>query len=648
MRFLKANALYLAIALALFAIFATQNRYYRPAVLAIEGKYSSPVSVTVSWRTGERGLESEKISCRLGGGCDKDRIALPQLKIRDLTVEAAGESADYKIERVRLLAPEGDVLMEAVHDGKLPVNIAKPYRATRSFHSVLAAVQAAVSAAAGYLVYCLAGSLKRRGPIGKAIRESGFHVFIILFFFFAASFSFWLLGQWPGASNMDTFDVLTQVRTLDFHRWHTLVYPLYVLALSQFSYSPASVSAFQILACSLIGASIFYMCFRGGVRLLYLLPFIILFAFSVPIGLYNIYMMKDVPFAFLSALLAAGTFFLLYGKMYLGMAPEWTWKKLLFSASLLAALASIRHNGVIYIAIVPIVFYIGRIMQRRHILAFGALTIAVYAFVQLAAPKLMIKKEVRFPRIEAVGMTLQINPLVNLMRSPWYYTDDPEGDRKTLGKLMDVDRMKGAYVPYSADFILFHPEFKGWNLPESDYAEVQGMYFRRIPPNAAIFAAERVYVFMGALGFPVSAWTESLYHNAWLDVDYRAFPSLSDISFAPVSKALYNVHVRILKATGVMYRAGGKEFKLGLRLLVWNALIPLSLLVFAAAAYKYFPCSAAASLIILSQVPLLFILIAGSPFRFIYFIYYFGHFIIPLLLLERTGRRRLKPSSQEV
>ncbi|MBI5642850.1 MAG: hypothetical protein HY954_05180 [Deltaproteobacteria bacterium] len=643
MNFIKKNISYIIICSVLFLIFASQNRFYGPSRVEISGRYSSPSQVRLSWRTGEERLGN--VSVKLGSRPDgaeyraTDSLDVPQLKLREVTIEEAG-GTPFEIESIRVFS--GGELLYDVPDRYLPIRIHQYYRHTRSFHPVLVSVQIALSIIITYILYLAKRYIS--GGVRKRLFEEKGYVFLILFLFFAASFSFWLVGQWPGASNMDSFDVLRQVRTFNFHRWHTLVYPLYVLALSQFSPSPASVSIFQILASSMLGAYILFRCWRQGLNIIVVAVFAVLFAASVPIGLYNIYLMKDVPFALLAVLLASLTFFLFYRKTYLNEKTDWSLARLLGLSAILVALASVRHNGVVYMAALPPLFYFGKIMEMRKAVLFVAVSVVMYAFVQLALPRLMINKEVAFPRIEAVNMTLQVNPLTSIMKSPWYYTEDTDKDRKIIGKLMDFEKLRQTYVPHSADFILFNPDFKGWYLSKEDYSEVQDLYFRLTLNNLPLFISERAYVFMAALGLPVSQWTEGLYHNNWEDMDRygSAFTILSDIAFSPISKGIYGLQVKMLKKTGVMYRLNGKEFWLGLRLLVWNGLIPLFVLVCIAVAYKFVPCSALASLVVLIQAPFLFFLIAGSPFRFIYFIYYFGYFIIPLLLLEIAGKRRVR------
>ncbi|MBD3306800.1 hypothetical protein GF339_10265, partial [candidate division KSB3 bacterium] len=149
-------------------------------------------------------------------------------------------------------------------------------------------------------------------------------VFWAYFLIATGVFAVWLLGQWPGGMTPDSFWSWDQTLSLSFDDWHPYLYQVYLLMLRQFADSPATVAVFQILLTAGVGSYIFYFCIRQGVNWLYTLPFFLLFITSIPIGVYNITLWKDIPWSLCLVLTAFWIFRLQITKTTTGDRPPIT------------------------------------------------------------------------------------------------------------------------------------------------------------------------------------------------------------------------------------------------------------------------------------------------------------------------------------
>ena len=179
-----------------------------------------------------------------------------------------------------------------------------------------------------------------------------------------AAFSFWLLAFWPGVMSVDSLKIwraalLPEVLIND----HPLLNVIYYRYLSGLWNNPAIVPISHIVAMSTLIAFILYSIYRRGVQPKYLLPFYFLTITSVPIGLYNILLWKDIPFALLIVFWA---FLLCQFYQKKKENQFFLTKEQVFALFLsLLALAFTRHNGLIYLAVIPIYLVLLRLIPMR-------------------------------------------------------------------------------------------------------------------------------------------------------------------------------------------------------------------------------------------------------------------------------------------
>jgi hypothetical protein len=125
-------------------------------------------------------------------------------------------------------------------------------------------------------------------------------------------------------------------------------------------------------------AFIFFRMVRHGLSLLVAVPFFALAVLSLPVGLYNVALWKDIPFAVLIVMWGW-----IVVEVYLGKSQPSQPLSLEVKFALLLllfALAFTRHNGLIYLFIVPLALFCLRFSQyqamiRRWIVPGGLLAV---------------------------------------------------------------------------------------------------------------------------------------------------------------------------------------------------------------------------------------------------------------------------------
>jgi hypothetical protein len=141
---------------------------------------------------------------------------------------------------------------------------------------------------------------------------------------------------------------------------------IYYMYLSQLWNNVAVVPIAQNILTSLLIAYILFSLFQKGMPLYYLLPCYLLIALSIPVGLYTVILWKDVPFALLVVLLGFKLAALhIEKKEKTQNISKKEWISLL---CLTMALVGFRHNGVLYLFIVPLIILLFGIIRIRPLM----------------------------------------------------------------------------------------------------------------------------------------------------------------------------------------------------------------------------------------------------------------------------------------
>lgn len=207
------------------------------------------------------------------------------------------------------------------------------------------------------------------------------YLFWLMLLFGCMLFSFWHVSFWPGVTSNDSLEIWRAAQIPGTYLGdHPPLNVIFYLYLSQFWNNVAIVPFVQNFLTSLLTAYILFSLFRKGLPLSFLIPFYALIAFSLPVGLYTIILWKDVPFALIVVLVGfkLAVFYLEKLNHTLQISRE-EWISLFF---LTLAMAGFRHNGVLYLFIVPSILLLFGIVRIRP-LVLGIFFSAVVLFGSL-------------------------------------------------------------------------------------------------------------------------------------------------------------------------------------------------------------------------------------------------------------------------
>jgi hypothetical protein len=98
----------------------------------------------------------------------------------------------------------------------------------------------------------------------------------------------------------------------------------------------------------------------------------------------------------------------------------------------------------------------------------------------------------------------------------------------------------------------------------------------------------------------------------------------------PVSENLMEFLTDVVNAT--VYSAGPQKILFG------NIILPLVLCIFVLLFARHFPHAGIATIIVCARLPGVFLLAPASKFKYVYSVYLFAFFLIPLMVLDWRKR----------
>lgn len=283
------------------------------------------------------------------------KVNLPRYDIDHLQVKVQDGLQDFRIKAVSILSQKGEIVLpvrgrEVLSDisfSEIPRNT-KQY-----FHPVHFIQQAGFAALCAYLLMCLWQFIRTLGGMKQFLIGEKRIFFWLMLSGALLCFLPWLLAYWPGHLTTDSIHIWWAASNPGyFLHEHPFINILYYRFLQQIWNHFSVVGIFQIIATSLLGSYIFYNLYKNGLPFILIMPFYIWFITSVPIGLHNITLWKDIPFALLIVFWA-------YYFVNLQMDKSTGYDKNLrmgfFTMFMLLLCVSLfRYNGLIYLIIIPI------------------------------------------------------------------------------------------------------------------------------------------------------------------------------------------------------------------------------------------------------------------------------------------------------
>ena len=287
-------------------------------------------------------------------------VNLPRYDIDRLQIKAPDGLQQFRIDAVTIVSQKGKVVLP-VREGGMPSGISfseVPRNTKQFFDPVHFIQQVGFAALCTYLLMYLWRFVRSRGGVKHLLIGEKRIFFWLMFSGALICFSLWLLAYWPGHLTSDSIHIWWAAKNPGyFLHEHPFVNIFYYRFLQQIWNHFAVVGIFQIVATSLLGSYIFYNLYKSGLPIILIIPFYLLFITSIPIGLFNITLWKDIPFALLVVFWAYYFVRLRLNKIN-GQDQE---PRMGFFALLLLLLcvSLFRYNGIIYLILIPLglVFY---------------------------------------------------------------------------------------------------------------------------------------------------------------------------------------------------------------------------------------------------------------------------------------------------
>ncbi len=280
--------------------------------------------------------------------------------------------------------------------------------------------------------------------------------FILIFIVSLFVFSMWLVAFYPGIMTPDSNDQWTQAANFAFDNHHPYFHTLIISILQRIWNNPAIVAIVQIIIASILPAYLLSFLIKKGLNRFLALILFVIYVSSPSIGIFNVTLWKDIPFSL--GILAISTLFLVH---YLDGFPK-SRKKLLLFSTLITIIASLRHNGVLFIFLIPVVYYFLKVTNWKKSLAIFLISLAIFLFIQF--PLASILKVYKPNFINSVSL---IHMTAGAIVGGYPITEE---QTKVLEQLISVKSIKEKYDCRNGNSLYFHnPDFNMKVLEDPNY-----------------------------------------------------------------------------------------------------------------------------------------------------------------------------------
>ncbi len=281
-------------------------------------------------------------------------------------------------------------LPEDQHNGQYrisaPLSSLKHY-----FHPDRIIFQIIFALFATWITCLLLHTISRYGGTKDFFTGKKLRLFWVMFSGALIVYSGWLSAFWPGVMSVDSLNIWRAAWLPDVMiNNHPVVNVIWYMFLQHVWNNIAVVPLSQILLLSLLTAGTFFFCFRQGVRLRWLLPCYLLLLGSLPVGLYNITLWKDVPFALLVVFWSLVPAYFLYRKRS-GQPLQLSLSQIMLLLFLFVALVLFRHNGIVYLFFLPVLFFLLQLVKVPKIFLAAGVVAVAGLFVLVVFPPASIK-----------------------------------------------------------------------------------------------------------------------------------------------------------------------------------------------------------------------------------------------------------------
>ncbi|MCI5179361.1 MAG: hypothetical protein D3911_08580 [Candidatus Electrothrix sp. AW3_4] len=255
------------------------------------------------------------------------------------------------------------------------------------FHPVQFCWQVLFSLLSVWLVAALLQTVRRLGGLTACFLDEKRYVFWAMFGTSLAVFGLWLAAFWPGVMSVDSLKIWRAAMLPDvFVNDHPFMNVILYKYLYHIWGNPVIVPLTQVLCTALLISWFGFWLYRQGVQRVQRVLLACWFLFilgSVPIALYNLMLWKDIPFALL--VVFWGCLLIKFSRERQQGRLRWTGQRVVSLILLSLFLAFIRHNGLVYLFILPILFLLlGLVPVKKVLIALVAcMLVTGFAFTAL-------------------------------------------------------------------------------------------------------------------------------------------------------------------------------------------------------------------------------------------------------------------------
>jgi len=349
-------------------------------------------------------------------------VALPRYPTNDLVLQKRRDGRPLKLESINLLSGKNSPISLVDQPQMLSeLNLGSiSHNQKRYFQWQRLVTQLLFAALSTWLISALLRVYRASGGFSEIVRGEK-RVFVIYFAGAAGCYLVWLLIFWPGVMSVDSLKIW---RAAQLPEVYLNDHPILNVFLYSYLYhiwnNQAVVPLFHVLVTSLQVATIFYGIHRKHVPLIVLLPCYLFTILSIPIGLYNTVLWKDIPFALLIVFWGYVSAVLFQQKQnnVLTLSAE----KILALILLLLSLGLIRHNGLIYLGFIPLLYILlGIIRLQRHVwLALLSIAALVGVGVILVNSSYVTDSGYLFTQGKVYLRTMLASSPVELLQRTWH------------------------------------------------------------------------------------------------------------------------------------------------------------------------------------------------------------------------------------
>lgn len=438
-------------------------------------------------------------------------------------------------------------------------------------------------------------------------------IFFSYFVIFILIYSIWLLAFYPGALSYDSIYQWEQVQKFEFSALTVPLHTYLIYLLSRIWNNPAVVSIFQILFTSFLFAYFLDFFVKQKIsKKIVNLVFIVL-AISPVFGIYNVTPWKDVFYTQLILLL--GTIWV--KDCIRGYVENNNFKLILFSIAVVVT-SLMRLNGLIYLVIIPLLYYFTKLINFKTLIKISVFVGVAYFLLGIIFPKIINVKN-----SENIGAWSRQVPIQMITAVAKFNGAISEESLETLNKVADLEQLKKAYNCAGIDYLLINTKVDlGLFLTDQEFTlKFDKMAIETIAKNFPIVLSDRVCLFSHLIGLGSPRWINLYYTDVY-----------------PNTNGIEQNGIPYLNTTLKNYLDWSDNYPQ--RIIFWMPIIYILIYLFylIKSIYQHNRLVFGYTIIVLINLPILFIVNVFAAYRYVYMIPYGFFFLILIDIIKKKKR----------